>query len=171
MNMRTLTLMALCSALLSTSLAAHAEERFKRLHHRDDDSAARVSAAEGDKGELIRGRRTRVDEAGNVVTGRGAILRGAEGGKAVRAGRTVRSPDGSVNHEAGFAASGSQGTIKSQGELTRSADGDVSAQRQTTATGAQGNSYQGSTSYSKGEGFEHSGTCTDAAGNTIACKR
>lgn len=171
MNTRTLTLLALCGTLLTTALSAHADERILRRHQRDGDSAARVVAADGDKGELLRGRRTHVDEEGNVVTGRGALLRGAEGGKAVRASRTVRSPDGSLNREAGFAASGSQGTIKSQGNLTRSADGDVNAQRQTSATGTQGNTYQGSTTYSKGEGFEHTGSCADAAGNTIDCKR
>jgi hypothetical protein len=55
--------------------------------------------------------------------------------------------------------------------MTRTPDGDVSGERSTSATGAQGNTYQGQTSYSKGEGIEHSATCTDAAGNTIACRR
>jgi hypothetical protein len=170
---RTLSLLSLSATLLLGSLAstAHAEERLLRRHVRTDDGAATVAAGEGEKGAIVRGRRTHVDEEGNVVTGRGALLRGANGGTAARAGRITRSPDGSVSHQGGFAANGEQGSIKSQGEITRSATGDVNGERQTTATGAQGNTYQGTTTYSKGEGIEHSATCTDAAGNAIACKR
>lgn len=165
-----LTALLLGSCLLAT--AAHAEERLLRKHVRTDHGAAAVVAGEGEQGrEFIRGRRTHVDEAGNVVTGRAAAVQNAEGGQAVRAGRVVRSPDGTLTRQTGFAAEGARGNIQSQGQMTRTPDGDVSGERSTSATGAQGNTYQGQTSYSKGEGIEHSATCTDAAGNTIACRR
>lgn len=158
-------------ACLLTS-AAHAEERLVRTHVRTDHGATAVVAGEGEQGrEFVRGRRTRVDDDGNVTSGRAAAVRTPEGGRAVRAGRITRSPDGTVTHQGALAATGDKGTVKSQGSMTRSAEGDVSGERSTSATGAQGNTYQGSTTYSKGEGIDHSATCTDAAGNAITCKR
>lgn len=56
------------------------------------------------------------------------------------------------------------------GGIGRDADGNVSGARDTTATGANGNGYTGSTTVSGGT-VTHTGTCTNASGETITCPR
>lgn len=114
----------------------------------------------------------------------------------MRVGRSVqRNPDGSV--QAGYAVNGqgaAGGSFSRSGSRTRSADGERVASRQTQASGARGsyegsttradgmldhdstisgangNIYEGQTSFTRGEGLSHSGTCTNAQGQTFECK-
>ncbi len=54
------------------------------------------------------------------------------------------------------------------GSITRDADGNVNGSRGTSVTGKNGNSYNGSTTVQDGT-VTHTATCTNAAGETIAC--
>jgi hypothetical protein len=107
-----------------------------------------------------------------VVRARSA---GAFNGANVDAGgsrRLVTDGQGNVNANANSAfstANGSSGSTSKR--FTRSADGGASGERSTTATNANtGVSYNGSTTYTQGSGFSRSGSCTDAAGNTVTCR-
>ena len=80
------------------------------------------------------------------------------------------SADGSLQHDSGFNASNSKGSVQSQGSATRDAQGDVTQSRTTTATSAStGDTLKSTTSYNKDTGLEHSVNCFDASGNAIAC--
>lgn len=155
---------------------------------------ARASGVAGPAGHAARGSRTTVGSDGTITRGSGFVAQGTRG--EVRGGRRVqRSPDGSV--QAGYAVSGqgaAGGNYSRSGSRTRSAAGERTASRQTSAsgargsyagsttradgtlshdstvTGANGNTYQGQSSYTRGEGLSHSGTCTNAQGQTIQCK-
>jgi hypothetical protein len=98
-------------------------------------------------------------------------VRGPNSGKAIRAGTTVRKADGTVTHNSGFKASGANGgSLASTRSLDQTASG-TTAERDTTATGKAGNTYTGETTYDSATGLTHSGTCTDAGGNVIPCRR
>jgi hypothetical protein len=151
--------------------------------------AADTAAAEGHRGHFVRAnaeggvaagqnggvvarrRVTRTDGAGDVSTAGGVVFRNADGARGVRAGTTTRNADGSIAHRSGISASGAKGSVQSEGSYNRNADGSASGERTTSATGANGNTYNGSTVYTKGEGATHTGTCADASGNIIPCKR
>jgi len=87
------------------------------------------------------------------------------------------------------------GSISSQGSSYRNADGTAGVNRTTTATGANGGTYQGSTMGATGQGvtrtrevtgangntyngqttvskdgITHTGGCTNASGQSIACR-
>ncbi len=85
--------------------------------------------------------------------------------------RVLSDGDGNVNARANSAfttANGSSGSTSKR--FTRNADGTASGERNTTATNANtGVTYDGSTTYTKGEGVSRSGSCTDSSGNTVTC--
>ncbi|RIX46072.1 MAG: hypothetical protein D3M94_10170 [Rhodocyclales bacterium GT-UBC] len=164
-------LLALClSAALPASIQAR--ERFVRPNADGGVTAGRLNGGIGPQGGAhLRGRRTQSDGQGNVTSSSGGVFRGANGAQGGQAAQVSRHADGSASRQGGFAASGERGSIQSQGSASRSVDGTVSGQRNTSATGASGNTYQGNTSYTKGEGVSHSASCTDAAGNSIPCTR
>jgi hypothetical protein len=139
------------------------------------------------------------DGQGNAVGGSASKATGANGGTFARAGRFQKSADGSASRSGGFAASnangsasrsavaqrnadgsasrssqaavtGAKGSAATSGSATRSADGTVNANRETTATSAAtGNSADVKSSYTSGSGASRTVTCTNAAGQTIAC--
>lgn len=110
------------------------------------------------------------DGAGNAAVATGAAARGPNGARAVRAGLTTRSADGTVQHKSGMRAEGAKGSVASGGSAIRSADGTITQDRTTTATSAtSGNSVQSTGSYNKDSGRTRTTTCYDAAGATIAC--
>lgn len=160
-----------------------------------DFSHARASGVVGPQGRAARGSRTTVGADGTVSHQHGFRMQGAAGGSASGGRNIQRNPDGSRqanDHASGQGAAG--GSVSTSGERSRSAEGERSASRQTqvsgtrgsyagsttrgkgtidhdsTVTGANGNSYQGQTTASKGEGVSHTGTCTNAQGQTIQCK-
>ena len=150
--------LAALSLTLGLTTAAHAGERITRFHGADG-------------GTVVHGRVTHSDGAGNRESFRGGAFRGTEGRQGMRASHLTRNADGSAERTGGFAASGPNGSIRSQGSVTRSTDGDINGQRTTTGTGSQGNTYQGSTTYSRSDGVSHTATCSDAAGTPIPCSR
>lgn len=121
-------------------------------------------------GNHQRGRTWQGDGQGNASGSSGASANGANGGHAERQGSFYRNADGSAGRTGSASATGANGGHAStSGGITRNADGTVSGVRDTTATGRNGNGYQGSTTYSDGT-LTHTGTCTNAAGETIACR-
>jgi hypothetical protein len=90
---------------------------------------------------------------------------------AAGARRLVTDGQGNVNANANSAFSTANGSTGSTSKrFTRNADGSASGERSTTATNANtGVTYNGSTTYTKGEGVSRSGGCTDAAGNNVTC--
>lgn len=173
--MRTaLSLVALSLTTLAlTASPAHAE-RLRFAHRnaeggttRGFEAAHAGEAASGARGHLLR---TDGNGNGNATVTSGAAVSTESGGIFKRAGRTTRSADGSVQHNSGFNASNSKGSMQSQGNATRDAQGDVTQSRTTTATSAStGDTLRSSTSYSKDTGVEHSVNCFDASGNAITC--
>jgi hypothetical protein len=61
------------------------------------------------------------------------------------------------------------GSASTDAVFSKNADGRYSAGRATTATGANGNTYTGATDISNGQ-VSHTGTCTNASGDVIACR-
>ena len=98
-----------------------------------------------------------------------AAVRGPKGAHAARAGTTSHTADGTLTHQSAMAASGAKGSVTSSGNFTHTDEG-LTQTRTTTATGSGGKTYQGSTSYDKADGLTHSGSCTDAAGNSVTCR-
>jgi len=165
-----------------------------RLGSDGSRSHARAGGVAGPNGSIARGSRTTAGSDGTLSHARGHVIHGASGGTEQGGRHVQRNPDGSL--QAGYSASGqgaAGGRFASSGSRTRAADGDRAAMRQTTAsgtrgsyagsttrddgtldhtstlTGQQGNTYQGQTSYSKGEGVSHSGSCSNAQGQTVQC--
>ena len=133
-------------------------------------SGGRAVAGRGPNGgAYARGRAFQTDGEGNGKVASGGAFRGPNGAVGARKGTTSRSTDGTVTHQGSMAASGARGSVESSGRFTKTPDG-VTQSRTTTATGANGATYQGSTSYDKTTGVTHSGSCTDAAGNTVPCR-
>jgi len=121
-------------------------------------------------GAFVHGRTSQSDGSGNASTRGGSAFRTRNGGTGSRTGSTSRSADGSLNHQGEVSANGARGgSLQSEGGFTKDANG-VNANRSTTATGPNGATYQGSTTYDKENGMSHSATCTDAGGNTVACR-
>ncbi|HEV7778268.1 MAG TPA: hypothetical protein VGO76_15465 [Luteibacter sp.] len=160
-------------------------------------TAGHVTGSRGPLGSTdVHGRRTVTDGQGDSHTTSAGAALGAFGGSATRSGETTRNPDGSASHQSGFTATGRDGgTVTSTGQATRNSDGSGSFSRQTTGTGANGgsyarttsgatgqgetrgtrvtgangNSYNGQTTVSNG-GITHTGGCTNASGQAIACR-
>ena len=73
-------------------------------------------------------------------------------------------------HQGSAQAQGANGgSATTSGSLARDAEGNVNGSRSTSATAANGNSYAGSTTVTDGQ-VSRTATCTDAAGNSIACR-
>ena len=75
-----------------------------------------------------------------------------------------RGADGSVSGSSQTSASGPKGSYSAG---TTTANG--MTRHTTSATNATGDTYQGQTTYTKGQGVTHTGSCHDAQGNEIAC--
>ena len=59
---------------------------------------------------------------------------------------------------------------RQSGSFTRNEDGSASGQRSTKAYNPNtGNTFEGSTTYTKGEGVSRSASCKDSSGNTVTC--
>lgn len=96
---------------------------------------------------------------------------GANGARGYHQASTTVGPDGSVSRSGSASASGANGSAQTSGGFSRSANGTWSGSRSTSGTNAHtGNSYSGSTAIDPTTGKPvHTGTCTNAAGATIAC--
>lgn len=155
-----LALLTLTGALAVTIPDASAQGRVRgrAVAHTADGGRAAVTGAavRGEHGAYARGRKIISDGQGNVAGRSGGYVQGADGGSAGRQGSAfVEGPNG--------------GSTATSGSVARDADGSVNGSRSTTATGASGNTYNGSTTVNDGQ-ISHTGTCTNAAGETIACR-
>ena len=132
-------------------------------------TSSRVSGFRAPNAGAFRSRTLSTDGQGNIAAGSASAFNTPAGTIGGRGGYTTRTSDGTVNHQSGMAVSGSMGSVQSQGSLNKSSDGTVSGARNTNVQSASGASYQGQTSYSTDSGLTHTGTCTDAYGNTVSC--
>jgi len=150
-------------------------------------------AYSGPRGTAVRGSYTHLQSNGGVVHQGGHSIQGTNGGYDNGHNSYTHNPDGSSQGSWQNKGSGPNGSINSQGDFSRNSSGTLTGSSQTTAsnargsydgstsaangttthdsdvTGANGDTYQGQTSYTKGEGYSHRGTCKNAQGNVIQC--
>jgi len=169
-----LALLTLTGALVSVVPDASAQGRVRgrgvAYSAEGGRFAATRAAGHGERGAYARGRNVYSDGHGNVDGRSRAYAIGADGGTAQRQGSFYRNADGSAGRQRSASLSGANGgTANTSGNITRDADGDVDGSRSTSATGRNGNSYNGSTTLDNGV-VTHSHSCTNAAGDVIACR-
>jgi len=153
-------------------VSAQGRVRGHAVVHTGDGGRTAVTgaAARGDRGSYERGHRLDSDGQGNVSGRSGAYAAGADGGTAQRQGSFYRNADGSAGRQGSASVNGPNGgTATTSGSIARDASGNVNGNRSTSATGQNGNTYNGSTTVQNGT-VTHTGTCTNAAGETIACR-
>jgi hypothetical protein len=110
------------------------------------------------------------DGNGHGVARRGATFTTGNGTQGAATRAVSRGEDGAIGAGGRTAVSGEHGSAQSSRRFARSADGQASAQRQTTATNADtGVTFEGSTAYTQGSGVSRSGSCRNAAGETVTC--
>jgi len=132
-------------------------------------TSSHVSGFRGPNRGAVRGRTVSGDGQGNMVAGSAGAFNGYGSRSGIRASETIRTNDGNVRHNGGLAVSGEMGAVQSSGAFVKNSDGTVSGARNTAVVSQNGGSYQGKTNYSSQTGITHSGTCTDASGNVVAC--
>ena len=152
-------------------------------------------AYSGPGGRAVRGSYTHWQSNGGVTHQGGHGVQGTNGGYDNGHNSYTHNPDGSGQaswQNNGQSANG--GSVNSSGNFSRGSNGIVTGSSQTSASGAKGSyhgsttsangttthdgdytnasgdSYQGQTSYTKGQGYTQSGSCSDAQGNTIPCR-
>jgi hypothetical protein len=112
---------------------------------------------------------SQVDGARRAATHASASASGVNGGAATRQGSVYRNVDGSAGRQGSASINGTDGgSARSSGGFDRSADGSVTGSRQTSASAATGARSQGSTTVADGS-VSHTGTCTNAASEVVAC--
>lgn len=169
-----LALLTLSGALVSAIPDAAAQGRVRGRAVANTADGGRIAvtraAARGPNGAYARGRNVHSDGQGNVDGRSGAYAAGANGGTAQRQGSFYRNNDGSAGRQGSASVNGAYGgTANTSGSIARDADGNVNGSRSTSATGRNGNSYNGSTTIQNGT-LTHTRTCTNAAGEAIACR-
>jgi hypothetical protein len=160
----------LCVMSMSAAAQGIVHARGARRNAMGGITARSGTAFRGPNGGVgVRGRSVVTDGQGNATTPSGAAYRGPNGSTAERQSSATRSSDGSASRQSSASASGPQGSAQTSANYQRNADGSATATRNTTATGANGNTYQGDTTWTKGSGVQHTGTCKDPSGNVISC--
>ena len=163
------TAFVLCA---TTVFADHAEARERsRAVQRSAQGGSVAVERSNARFDSQRQRGWQADGQGNAAGSRSGSVAGAQGGSAGYDRSAYRHADGSAGRQGSAYANGPNGgTASTSGGISRDADGHVSGARTTTATGANGNGYTGSTTVSDGT-LVHSRSCTNAAGDVIACPR
>jgi hypothetical protein len=163
------TVFALCA---TTTFADHAEARERsRAVQRTAQGGSVAVDRNNARFDSQRQRAWQADGQGNATGSRSGSIAGTNGGNAGYERSAYRNADGSAGRQGSAYANGPNGgTASTSGGIGRDADGNVSGARDTTATGANGNGYTGSTTVSGGT-VTHTGTCTNASGETITCPR
>ena len=168
-----LAALTLSGAFATITVDAEARERTRSRTAGNVDgvrSAAVNASGSGTNGSYARGRQWQADGQGNASGSSGGTVDGVNGGSASRQGGFYRNADGSAGRQGSASVNGANGgSASTSGGVTRDANGNVVGGRSTTATGQNGNSYDGSTTVSDGT-VTHTGTCTNAAGEEIACR-
>ena len=127
--------------------------------------------AQGDNVQAA-GRRTVGSDGNGTVQGTaGSGFSTEAGGQGLRSRWFNRDSDGSVSAQGQRGlTTANGGSAQRSGSFTRSADGSsASGERSTSVIGANGTTFDGSATYTQGSGFSRSGSCKDAAGNTVSC--
>jgi hypothetical protein len=111
------------------------------------------------------------DGQGNVAAGSSGAYTTDSGAQGARSTRFKRNDDGSASAKRqGNLTTANGSTAARDASYTRNADGSASAERSTSATNANtGVTYDGSATWTKGEGISRSGSCKDASGKTVTC--
>jgi hypothetical protein len=131
-----------------------------------------AAAGTGAKGSYARGRAYQTDGTGNAKGGSAGGFKGANGSQGAYKSTWSKSANGTATYQGQAGASGARGSAQTSVNASRSASGQTTATTQTSATSkTTGNSYNGSTTYQKGQGATHTGTCTNASGSTIPCAK
>lgn len=166
---KTLLLTAgLMTALILSAPTAEAAQGHVRARGATATGTGVVAGGARNGNAYVRGHGVKQNADGSISAASGGAFKLNNGAYGGRASTTTVNPDGSASHQGGFSASGVNGSINSSGSASRNPDGTYAGSRTTNASNAAGDTYSGSTSYSNGS-FTHTGTCHDAAGNTIAC--
>lgn len=164
-----LTATACIATIPDASAQGRARGRAVVANGQGGTTAVAGAAGSSAKGKYARGRKVATDAEGNVQGLSGAAVQGANGGEAVRQGSFYRNADGSAGRQGSAYANGPNGgSASTSGSVARDTDGNVNGSRNTSATGASGNNYTGSTTATDGQ-VSHTGACTNAAGEPIAC--
>ena len=170
---KTPLLIAAAFALCATTRIAdpaQARERSRAVQRTAQGGSVAVERSNA-RFDSQRQRGWQADGQGNASAARSGSLSSANGGNAGYDRSAYRNADGSAGRRGSAYANGPNGgTASTSGGISRDADGNVTGARSTTATGANGNSYTGSTTVSDGT-LVHTRTCTNAAGDAIACPR
>jgi hypothetical protein len=167
--------MAATIVCLLAAAPAHAG-RIGGFHGARDNAAGGVTAEsgraiQGEDGGAVSRRGVATDGQGDAAGGSFRAFKGPNGAAGAQGGKWSHSANGTTTHSSAGAVSGARGSAKSSGSFSKQADGTASGQRSTTATGSNGGTYDGSTTYSSSSGAQHTGTCTNASGQTVACSR
>lgn len=164
----------LLAALVATAGAglAHDVQAYERGRTvQRGDRSGQVSAWRSNaRFDSQRQRQWQGDGDGNASASRSGHLNGSEGGSANTQGSAWRHDDGSAGRQGSTSFSGPEGaSLDSSGGISRDGDGNFSGSRSTEATGRDGNHYSGTTTVANGS-LVHSGSCSNAAGETVACR-
>lgn len=160
---------ALCATTLFAG-PADARERSRAVQRSAEGGSVAVARSNA-RFDSQRQRNWHADGQGNATAARSGSIVGANGGSAGYEASAYRNADGSAGRQRSSYANGRNGgSLSSSGGISRDAEGNLTGARNTTATGANGNHYNGSTTVSGGT-VSHTGTCTNASGETIACPR
>ena len=163
------TAFALCATTLIAD-QAEARERSRAVQRTAQGGSVAVERSNA-RFDSQRQRTWQADGQSNASAARSGSLSGANGGSAGYDRSAYRNADGSAGRQGSAYANGPNGgTASTRGGISRDADGNVTGERSTTATGANGNGYTGSTTVSGGT-VSHTGTCTNAGGEVVACPR
>ncbi len=167
--MSRITTIALATAVFATTLALSTPADAGGRYRARSGSSVIAGGSTNAGGAWARSRNVSGDGSGNVSGQRNWSATGANGGSAEHASSAYRNADGSAGRSGSTTVNGANGgSMQTGGSMTRTADG-LSGSHATSATGPNGATYTGSSTYAKGEGVSHTGTCTDAAGNVVPC--
>ncbi len=156
-----LLLLAFIAAVAAASGAAAETQGARQRYALVGDSAA----AAGHRGLVA-------DGQGHAAGASRAGVTTASGGQGLRTRAFERSSDGSAAARGEASYSGPKVSAQRSGSATRSADGSASAERSGSITRAEtGHTVSSSASYTQGDGVSRSVSCTDAAGQSIDCRR
>ena len=155
---KTPLLIATAFAVCATTLIAdqaEARERSRAVQRTAQGGSVAVERSNA-RFDSQRQRGWQADGQGNASAARSGSLSGANGGNVGYDRSAYRNADGSAGRQGSAYANGPNGgTASTSGGISRDADG---------------NSYTGSTTVSDGT-LVHTRTCTNAAGDAIACPR
>jgi hypothetical protein len=169
----TTTVAATLVAGLLAAPAGAAETRSRARSVQGSDGARAAHSglgARGDNGAFGGQRGLSGDGEGNVSAGARGGFTTESGAQGRRRASFEREDDGSIEASREGSFEGDSRSGEHSRSYSRDADGNASAERSTTLANEEtGNSFEGSTTYTQGEGFSRSASCTDSSGDSVSC--